>query len=109
MTAIITPHPRSLSVLLLAFLLAAPLAAQEKKDTSGRSVKIADVAELPVEIGEAASIAGRPVILGIRPEHLEIVQNDEGSTEMIVTIVEQLGADTLVHGHFGADQTPDCP
>ncbi len=45
--------------------------------------------------------AGRPVTLGIRPEHLEPAAEDESLAHLTIDLVEQLGADTLVHGHFG--------
>ncbi len=74
-------------------------------DDSGQKVKITDGAELPIGDGTLADAANRPVILGIRPEHLERAQDGNGNTELDVTLVEHLGADTLVHGHFGTDQT----
>lgn len=47
--------------------------------------------------------AGRAVTLGVRPEHLEVVQEGNGLAHLRVDVVEQLGADTLAHGHFGSD------
>ncbi|MDX2500734.1 MAG: TOBE domain-containing protein, partial [Deltaproteobacteria bacterium] len=44
-------------------------------------------------------------ILGIRPEHFEPAGEDTASLRLMVDHVELLGADTLVHGHFGQDQT----
>ncbi len=49
---------------------------------------------------------GRPVILGIRPEHFELSGDGAGIAHLQVDLIEALGADTLVHGHFGADRTP---
>ncbi len=49
--------------------------------------------------------AGRPVILGLRPEHLEQTTDGDGVADLHVDVVEQLGADTIVHGHFGTDRT----
>jgi sn-glycerol 3-phosphate transport system ATP-binding protein len=43
----------------------------------------------------------RPVTLGVRPENFEIADKD--ATALTVTLVEQLGADTIVHGNLGAD------
>jgi sn-glycerol 3-phosphate transport system ATP-binding protein len=74
-------------------------------DDSGRNVRITEGAELAIDHGGLTHAANRAVTLGIRPEHLELVPAGEGNTELTVTVVEQLGADTLVHGHFGADQT----
>ncbi|WP_265517230.1 sn-glycerol-3-phosphate import ATP-binding protein UgpC [Nitratireductor luteus] len=40
----------------------------------------------------------RPVLLGVRPEHLKLAASDEAALELSVTAVETLGADTLAHG-----------
>ncbi len=45
------------------------------------------------------------VMLGIRPEDLELAGNDDTARSLITKLVEHLGADTLVHGHFGDNQT----
>jgi len=49
------------------------------------------------------------VTLGIRPEHLSVITGRSkaaASVTMIVDMVEQLGADTLVHGVLdGSDST----
>jgi sn-glycerol 3-phosphate transport system ATP-binding protein len=45
------------------------------------------------------------VTLGIRPEDLELGDNDDTARSLITNLVEHLGADTLVHGHFGDNQT----
>lgn len=44
---------------------------------------------------------GRPVTLGIRPEHFEVT--DTGPIALTVTLVELLGADTIIHGALGVD------
>jgi sn-glycerol 3-phosphate transport system ATP-binding protein len=41
------------------------------------------------------------VILGVRPEHLELNGSREGGIQLTVDHVELLGADTLVHGRSG--------
>jgi len=56
---------------------------------------------LPLHDGAADGRAGRDVILGIRPEHFELTQQDKGLIQFTVNHVEILGADTLVYGHFG--------
>ena len=44
--------------------------------------------------------AGRDVLLGVRPEHLTVVEDGAAADiELKVTAVETLGADTLAHGH----------
>ena len=49
--------------------------------------------------------ANREVTLGIRPEDIELAESDSSNGKLTVKLVENLGADTLVHGHFGEDQT----
>jgi ABC-type sugar transport system ATPase subunit len=48
---------------------------------------------------------GRDVIVGIRPEHLEVVDPADAYFAGPVELVEQLGADTLVHIAHGAERT----
>ncbi|MCU6432418.1 sn-glycerol-3-phosphate import ATP-binding protein UgpC [Undibacterium sp. Jales W-56] len=53
---------------------------------------------LPVVQAEAGRIAGRELILGVRPEHLFIGMP---GLPLEVELVESLGADLLVHGQCG--------
>jgi sn-glycerol 3-phosphate transport system ATP-binding protein len=56
--------------------------------------------------GSSANLeAGRPVTLGLRPEHLEQAADGDGVAHLQVDVVEHLGADTIVHGHFGTSRT----
>jgi len=48
-----------------------------------------------------ADLAGKPVVLGVRPEHFEVGSADHHHVKLDVGVVEQLGADTLVHGAIG--------
>jgi len=57
---------------------------------------------VPVERSILEKATGDSVLLGIRPEDLKI--EDEG-IEMTVTLVENLGADTFVHGTFSNVET----
>ncbi|QBF33092.1 sn-glycerol-3-phosphate ABC transporter ATP-binding protein UgpC [Thalassococcus sp. S3] len=50
---------------------------------------------LPQALPQAA---GRSVHLGMRPEHLRICRAEEAMFAVTVRLVEQLGADTVVHG-----------
>src|ERR1051326_8440210 len=43
--------------------------------------------------------SGRPVLFGIRPEHLEPCSESQAQLVLEVDLVEPLGADTLVYGH----------
>jgi sn-glycerol 3-phosphate transport system ATP-binding protein len=44
---------------------------------------------------------GRPVLVGLRPEHMELAA--EGSVSLRVELLERLGADTILHGRIGAN------
>jgi len=46
---------------------------------------------------------GKPVIFGIRPEHLEPCGEKDAMMVIDVDLIEPLGADTLVYGHLGSD------
>ena len=48
----------------------------------------------------APQLAGRDVLLGVRPEHLLLAPN---GIPLVVELVEVLGADMLVHGKVGED------
>ena len=73
--------------------------------TDGKSVNMPGDVNLPLTNGSVPEHGGKDVILGIRPEHFELAQNKAGIMNFRVDHVELLGADTLVHGHFGADKT----
>jgi len=45
---------------------------------------------------------GKPVLLGIRPEHLEPCAEKDAMLVAEIDLIEPLGADTLVYGHLGA-------
>jgi sn-glycerol 3-phosphate transport system ATP-binding protein len=47
--------------------------------------------------------AGKPVIFGIRPEHLEPCSDRDAMLTLEVDLIEPLGADTLVYGTVGSD------
>ena len=47
-----------------------------------------------------APAAPDKVTVGIRPEHLEPVPRDAATLELVVDVVESLGADSLVHGQL---------
>ncbi|MBT7758281.1 MAG: sn-glycerol-3-phosphate import ATP-binding protein UgpC [Rhodospirillaceae bacterium] len=49
--------------------------------------------------------AGRAVILGVRPEHFEISENGDSEAQLHVSLVEHLGADTLIHGRIGEERS----
>ena len=49
----------------------------------------------------AARPAGPAVIVGLRPEHLELA--GDGPLPLTVELLERLGADTIIHGRLGGD------
>lgn len=79
--------------------------ADARIDAAGKNITISGQAALPLGDGGMAEHGGREVILGIRPEHLELVADAPDAVPMTVSVVEQLGADTLVHGHFGESKS----
>ena len=50
-----------------------------------------------------AALAGRELVMGIRPEHLEVCTPGEALFTLQTEMREMLGADTLVHGLFGKE------
>ena len=51
----------------------------------------------------ASAEVGRPVMVGIRPEHLAPVSTGEAGLSGTVEMVEQLGADMLIHVAHGSE------
>ncbi len=72
---------------------------------NGRHIELSDGIRLPVNGDEFSDYKGQEVTLGIRPEHFEIADEKQGDLNLNVDHVEVLGADTLVHAHFGEDNT----
>ena len=71
----------------------------------GDSVALPGGENLPLDESLKGLEAGRPVTLGLRPEHLEHGTDGDGVAHLNVDVIEQLGADTIVHGHFGTSST----
>jgi sn-glycerol 3-phosphate transport system ATP-binding protein len=67
----------------------------------GRSAVLGEAVQVPLNGAGLAAWAGKKVVLGIRPEHLVLEDDQAGHIRLTVDHVELLGADTLVHGHFG--------
>ncbi|EKE71508.1 sn-glycerol-3-phosphate import ATP-binding protein UgpC [Oceanibaculum indicum] len=64
----------------------------------GRTADLGGVM-LPLNGGVRGAADGKPVVLGIRPEHLQQqAEAAPGTLEVAVDLVEMLGADTLVYG-----------
>ncbi len=71
----------------------------------GRWLELSGSDRLPLEENAHPAEGDREVVLGIRPEHFECVEEDACMMQLIVDHVEILGADTLVYGHFGENKT----
>ncbi len=69
----------------------------------GKQVEYHGTTHLALENGSVPSRGGQKIILGIRPEHFELVKEGAGLMQIKVDHVETLGADTLVHGHLDED------
>jgi sn-glycerol 3-phosphate transport system ATP-binding protein len=79
------------------------LAARVTADGSAVELPRGEPPPLPGAL--STTNAGREITLGIRPEHFELTAEANGVAHLKVDIVEQLGADTIVHGHFGTSST----
>ena len=79
--------------------------APAKLNAHGSGVDLPGGVTFELPGNDYARYANRDVIMGIRPEDLELADTDGGNPGLTVRLVEQLGADTLVHGHFGENQT----
>ena len=66
-----------------------------------RGLALADGVLLAVPV--PAALVGRELVLGIRPEHLEVCAPEEALFTLQTEMREMLGADTLVHGLFGKE------
>ena len=55
---------------------------------------------------ELPAAAGTQISMGIRPEHLHQSTDGETRIDLSVGFIEQLGADTVVHGNLPGSQTP---
>jgi sn-glycerol 3-phosphate transport system ATP-binding protein len=67
----------------------------------GDEVELGGSARLALP-AELRNVAPEAVIVGIRPEHLEIGKGEGPGFQVTVETVEALGGHSLVHGTFGA-------
>ena len=58
------------------------------------------------KVASAGSARTRDPLWGFRPEHCLVCEDDPKAYAMRVDLVEQLGADTLVHGTLDGDSSP---
>ena len=73
--------------------------------SGGNSAELSDNEILPVQPQLNSEFRGKEVVLGIRPEHFNLADEGSGTILMQVDHTETLGADTLVHGKSGGDNT----
>jgi len=60
---------------------------------------------LPRKLADAASERGADrVLLGVRPEHVAVVGEDDEGLPAAVTLVEALGADSYVHAKLDGSE-----
>jgi sn-glycerol 3-phosphate transport system ATP-binding protein len=69
----------------------------------GRSVVLGRSVQVALNGAGLPAWARRKVVLGVRPEHLELDGREGGGIRLTIDHLELLGADTLVHGHFGEE------
>ncbi len=69
-------------------------------DAAGSHCDVPGGLRLPLGPGYR-HLAGRPVCLGIRPEHLQPCSDPEQGLPLVVRTLEILGADNLAHGRWG--------
>jgi sn-glycerol 3-phosphate transport system ATP-binding protein len=67
----------------------------------GRALVLPGTVRVPLNGAGLPAWVRKKVILGVRPEHLELNGSREGGIQLTVDHVELLGADTLVHGRSG--------
>jgi sn-glycerol 3-phosphate transport system ATP-binding protein len=70
----------------------------------GKRLEVSDIALLELEGNGFPVHRGKRITLGIRPEHFELVSRERATMPLVADHSEILGADTLVHGHFGRDR-----
>ena len=68
----------------------------------GRAVRLNGSGELMLN-GNGAATGGGTATAGIRPEHIALCGGGEADLHVTATMVEPLGADTLVHGALAHD------
>ena len=71
----------------------------------GKQAELHGNIRLPIQNGGFPSHGGQEITLGIRPEHFVIDESKTAIMHLNMDHLEILGADTLVYGHFGEDET----
>ena len=67
---------------------------------TGSSIILPEGEEIP--LGQRLeALAGAPIKLGMRPEHIRLATNADALFSLKADVVEELGADTIIHADFG--------
>jgi multiple sugar transport system ATP-binding protein len=90
--------------LFVAGFIGSPRMNLVRATAADGAVAVAGV-EVPVPAATAARIRG-PVTIGVRPESLRLVPPGDGGWPVDVILVEELGADSFVHGTTPIDGDP---
>ncbi len=69
----------------------------------GAEIELIGGGLLPMTNSGTAGHGGLDVTVGVRPEHFELVSDDSADVRLGIDVVEELGADTIIHGKFGDD------
>lgn len=78
---------------------------EARTSRSGRSVELSGAAALPISPHLEPDFCDKAIILGVRPEHFKLAEENSGMLQMQVDHLETLGADTLVHGTSAGNGT----
>jgi sn-glycerol 3-phosphate transport system ATP-binding protein len=70
-------------------------------DAAGGAIEFADGSRFLLPGPPLTEWRGRPLIVGMRPEHLERRPGESSNLALQADLIEPLGADTLVHGTIG--------
>ena len=91
-------YERPASVFVAGFIGAPAMNLLRARVAGGRAM--AGAAALPLPLAPGLD-EGREVTWGVRPEHVELAQGPaDADVEVVVDLVEALGADTLVHARL---------
>ena len=74
---------------------------EARTSRDGQSLELSGTGSLPIDPHLEPNFCDKAVVLGVRPEHFSLAQEDDGTVKMQVDHLETLGADTLVHGKSG--------
>jgi len=76
-------------------------------DANGVTVTLPSGEDLTVKVSTKTAVAGKPLTLGIRPEHLTL-GNADAAIEVVPTVVEHLGIHTVTYSAVDGAQATFC-